>query len=80
MQIRSNQDEARELSTIIALYRPDHTIEKLAVVTSEAEGWQTVSSGGGFTLPAQLEGYYVKVFVWDSMDSMQPLGEAIMFP
>jgi hypothetical protein len=78
--VTNNQDDPRKMSSIIALYRPDHAIEKMVLVTSEVEGWGTESFNGGFTLPDQTNGYYVKVFVWDSLEGMQPLTEAVQFP
>lgn len=80
MPISNNQADTKKLSTIIALYRPDRTLEKMVIVTSEIDGWTTESINGGFTLPSQVSGYEVKIFVWDSLEGMQPLTDSVTFP
>jgi|GEM_PF-1061607 len=78
--IRNNQGESREISAIITLTRPDQRVEKAVTVTSLMESWKTGSFNAGFLLPNKVEGYLVKVYVWDGLDGMFPLTEVFRFP
>ncbi|WP_246608925.1 carboxypeptidase regulatory-like domain-containing protein [Paenibacillus agaridevorans] len=68
-----------EAALIIALYSPKGTMESMSYVGAQIQPFETVTLSTGLSTPAAVNGNYVKVFVWDSLQGMQPLAEATTF-
>lgn len=71
---------ANTASLVAALYDSKGVLEGYAVQTKnvEAEGSEDIIVS--FDLPQNTRGYYIKVFVWDSFESMLPLANMVFFP
>ncbi|HHV98914.1 MAG TPA: fibronectin type III domain-containing protein, partial [Clostridiaceae bacterium] len=77
--IVNNGSKKANACFIIALYGPEKTFEKLAYIQGTIDAGETITLNGGFTLPDDVTGHFVKVFVWDSFEGMQPLSKAVIF-
>ncbi|NLL71811.1 MAG: hypothetical protein GX238_11875, partial [Epulopiscium sp.] len=76
-----NQSKANKpVALIVTLYNNEHSVERIALVEKELLSGQEEKMRAGFNLPENIEGYYVKVFVWDSLEGMKPLSNAVYFP
>ena len=64
---------------IVALYKPNHSISRIAFADQSINSGDIQSFGAGFDLPDDVSGYYMKVFVWDSLEGMKPLADAVQF-
>nr|WP_238357686.1 discoidin domain-containing protein [Cohnella zeiphila] len=80
VKIANLQAEPQEATLILALYAPDHSL------ASYADGKMTVAAGGtvhlqtGLQLPGEVDGYTLKVLVWDTLEGMHPLAGAVPLP
>jgi len=75
----NNSADAADACLIVALYSPEHAVKNISYVEGRIGAGQTYSFNTGFRLPADVTGYYVKVFVWDSISGMRPLSNAVTF-
>ncbi|SFT14161.1 Aryl-phospho-beta-D-glucosidase BglC, GH1 family [Paenibacillus sp. BC26] len=73
----TNHDEAQSALMVIALYDANGDIASLSYVQKTLAEGETVSFSGGFNLPANTEGYAVKVMLWNNFEDMEPLADAI---
>lgn len=69
---------------IVALYDSNHAVKSLSLAERTLGAEETVELSAGFNLPENIEGCYIKVLVWNSMDiengGMQPLSNQVIFP
>lgn len=77
--ITNNATAAGNACLILALYSPDGSVKNVSYLDGEIAAGQTYNFNAGFKLPENIAGYYVKVFVWDSMSGMTPLSNSITF-
>lgn len=76
----TNQTAATQHAAfILALYAPDGTFRSLSYVEGSLQASETLTLSAGFLLPQDVTGYVVKVFVWDSIEGMQPLSNVVVF-
>lgn len=78
--IKNQSKGNKPVALIVALYNNQHSVERIALVEKELLSGQEEKMRAGFNLPENIEGYYVKVFVWDSLEGMKPLSNAVYFP
>nr|WP_244865101.1 5'-nucleotidase C-terminal domain-containing protein [Xylanibacillus composti] len=78
--ITNRTSEDKQASLIAALYDANGSVRNISFVDKQIGAGDTVTLNAGFSLPENVEGHVVKVFVWDSFHSMQPLSEAVAFP
>ncbi|HHW00651.1 MAG TPA: hypothetical protein GXX36_14025 [Clostridiaceae bacterium] len=77
--ITNNFNSQGNACFMLALYGPDKTFENFAYIQATLDAKQIYIFNAGFTLPSDIEGYYIKAFVWDSMEEMQPLSNTVIF-
>ncbi len=77
--ITSNMGTPEDACFIVALYDSGNTLKNISYLDSTVSAHGTLTFNAGFALPSDVTGYYVKVFVWDSMDGMLPLTNATTF-
>jgi hypothetical protein len=77
-----NKDKVgRTGELIVAVYDANNTMVNYATSGLEmVEANSTVQLTAGFNLPEDVAGHKIKVFVWDSMDTMKPLSQVVLFP
>lgn len=81
-EISNNTEEAMDISLVAALYTSDGTLVK-CVVTTETLAGESVGNPVELIidLPNDVgDGHYLKVFTWNSTDTMRPLETKTMFP
>jgi hypothetical protein len=71
--IRNNTSEPNPVTFVVVLYNKKGEIENLSGVTNEIISGATETFTGGFKLSGDNSGYYVEVFVADSLTGLQPL-------
>ncbi|HHW00653.1 MAG TPA: hypothetical protein GXX36_14035 [Clostridiaceae bacterium] len=79
ISITNNFEVPGNACFILALYDSDNRLKNISYIDRPIEANKTFTFNAGFTLPDDVEGYYVKVFVWDSINGMQPLSNVIIF-
>ncbi|MFC5701839.1 alpha-amylase family glycosyl hydrolase [Cohnella faecalis] len=65
---------------IVVLKNAGGDVVNAAYVEKSISGGGTETLTAGFKLPNTVTGYYIEVFVWDTLDGMQPLSNKITFP
>lgn len=80
VSIANETGEERQASLIVALYDEKGSMVNLSYVDKLIGAGETVTLNAGFLLPKHVKDYSLKVFVWDSLEGMQPLSEAVVFP
>lgn len=80
VHVINNIAEEAPATLIVALYNPDHSIDSIAYVTKRVGAGSTDSLHAGFVLPSDMEGHYIKAFVWDTIQGMRPLSGAALVP
>lgn len=78
--IKNETNEAKQATLIFALFGATGSMENVAYVDKLIGATAEETFNAGFTLPANIEGKYAKVFVWNSFAGMQPLSNAYTFP
>lgn len=78
--ITNNRQETAQAAMIVALYNKNNTLQRLSLVGRQMNAGETIEMEAGFDLPEDVEGSYVKVFVWDSLEEMNPLSDEVRFP
>ncbi|MBD0379472.1 DUF4185 domain-containing protein [Paenibacillus sp. WST5] len=71
--IRNNTDTANSVTLVVALYNKKGEIENVSGLSKAITPGTTETFSGGFMLPGDNSGYYVDVFVADSLTDMQPI-------
>jgi hypothetical protein len=72
--------QPQKTGLILVLYAPSGRVADLDYIEEEIPARGEVSLRASLTLPDRLDGYYTKVFIWDGLESMQPLADATWFP
>ncbi|OXM85441.1 hypothetical protein [Paenibacillus rigui] len=70
----------KQLTLWFVLYDANHTMIDFSSAVAELKPGETRTLGAGFILPAEVSGYKVKVFIWDSLDRLEgqtPLAEEL---
>ncbi|MDR6881473.1 hypothetical protein [Bacillus sp. 3255] len=71
----------KKLTFWFVLYDGNNTMLDFTSAVAELKPGETKSLGAGFTLPAQVSAYKVKVFIWDSLNNVigqSPLAEELV--
>lgn len=71
----------KQLTLWFILYDVNNTMIDFSSAVAELKPGETKTLGAGFTLPAQVTGYKVKVFIWDSLKDIigqTPLSEELV--
>ncbi len=68
-------DEDKDALLIVGLYDKSNTMVTYAYSEKEVEAGETLNLGAGFKLPENSSGYKVKIFVWDSWESKNPISD-----
>jgi hypothetical protein len=78
-QITNSTSNAKQVELIVVLYDANHTMVDYSSVIADFEAGETRTLKAGLTLPAQVNGYKLKAFIWDSLGGMKPLsGESLL--
>lgn len=67
--------ETKNALLIVGLYDKSNTMMNYAYSEKEVKIGETINLGAGFKLPENSSGYNVKVFVWDSWESKNPISD-----
>lgn len=67
--------ETKNALLIVGLYDKSNTMMTYAYSEKEVKAGETIDLGAGFKLPETSSGYNVKVFVWDSWESKNPISD-----
>jgi len=78
--VENHQSNPQDVGLIIALFSPSGRLADMAYIEEQVRAFDKVVFRVGLTLPGQIDGYYAKVFIWEGLDSMQPLTDAVLFP
>ncbi|UJF35574.1 hypothetical protein [Paenibacillus hexagrammi] len=73
--------DKKQLTLWFVLYDNDHTMVDFSSASAELNPGETKTYSAGLTLPAQVTGYQVKVFIWDSLkdpNGLSPLSEELV--
>lgn len=65
---------------IVALYDKNNTMKDVAFISKTVKGKEKVDFSVGMTMPANISGYYIKVFIWDSITMQNPYSDVVSFP
>ncbi|MGN9165098.1 hypothetical protein ACTNDY_07380 [Tissierellaceae bacterium HCP3S3_D8] len=68
-------DEDKNALFIAGLYDKSNTMITYAYSEKEIKIGETIDLGAGFKLPENSSGYKVKIFVWDSWESKNPISD-----
>ncbi|MBZ4644878.1 MAG: hypothetical protein JG777_367 [Clostridia bacterium] len=81
VQVKNNDSQEGAVMAIVALYDGNDKMVNVSYISKEIPIGVTEELCAGFRLPANVDGYKVKVFVWDgtSLDTtaMQPLSNVV---
>jgi len=80
VSVKNQTEESRQAAVIVGLYNAGHALENVSFVSEVIPAGGTQELGAGFQLPEALDGHYIKTFVWDSLETMQPLSLSYRFP
>jgi alpha-L-arabinofuranosidase len=79
--VKNNKSDENSVLAIVALYDAQDRMVNVSYISKEIPVGVTEDLCAGFKLPANVDGYKVKVFVWDgtSLDAttMQPLSNVV---
>lgn len=73
----NNSASAKSAVLVIALYNKDNALKSHSFVEMTVNPGGTVKLKSGLALPANIEGYKIKVLVWDSIEGMKPLSNIV---
>ncbi|HHW00649.1 MAG TPA: hypothetical protein GXX36_14015, partial [Clostridiaceae bacterium] len=79
IDITNNFSEPGSACFILALYDSSNNLKSITFIEGEIKANDTFTFCAGFKLPSDVEGYYAQVFVWNSMEGMQPLSNVFKF-
>ncbi len=79
VKITNATSEDRDAALIVALYDSNNAIKNLSCISKKVASGQTEEFVAGFNMPLDTTGHYIKVFVWNSLEGMQPLSDAVVF-
>jgi 2',3'-cyclic-nucleotide 2'-phosphodiesterase (5'-nucleotidase family)/3',5'-cyclic AMP phosphodiesterase CpdA len=74
----SNLDISAE--AIVALFNRDKHVKAFGSSKEVVEAGKVKTLTVTITMPENIEGYYIKAFVWDSWENANPLSSAVKFP
>jgi len=69
-----------QATLIVALYDKNNTLKDIAYVSKNLVPGEKIDFSAGITTPNNVEGYYIKVFVWDSISGQIPYSDVVTFP
>ncbi|WP_214627655.1 metallophosphoesterase [Paenibacillus agaridevorans] len=69
--ISNNGEEAAKATFVVALYNPKGELERIASIERWINGAETFSFSTGFQLPDHVDGYRIKAFAWDDLQSRE---------
>jgi hypothetical protein len=74
-QITNTTPNAKQITLFVVLFDANMKMVDFSTLIEEFAPGETKTLSTGFLLPAQVNGYHVKAFIWDSLDGMVPLSE-----
>lgn len=76
VQVSNESNTTSDVTLAVVLYGPDHAVKQIVTETESVPFGTSVkvSTAEALQLPAAVDGYFMKIFVWDSLESMQSLG------
>jgi hypothetical protein len=77
-QVTNTTSKAKQIMIWFVLYDENHSMIDYSGVMSNFEPGEIKTLSTGFTLPAQVSGYYVKAFIWDNLNGMEPLSDQFL--
>jgi len=83
VNITNNTSESKQATIIIGLYDGNGSLKSYSSAQKNIMSGVTEELTAGLSIPEDINGYYIKMFVWDSMDTktgMHPLSNAVVFP
>lgn len=78
VNITNNTSENKSATLITALYDNNNLLRNLSFMAKEIPVGSKENFSTELVLPEQIEGYTLKVFLWDSLTGMKPLSDALM--
>jgi hypothetical protein len=79
-QVTNTTSTAKQMMLVFVLYDQNHSMVDFSGVMADFEPGEAKTLSTGFTLPAQVSGYYVKAFIWDNLGGMSPLSYQFLLP
>lgn len=74
-QVTNTTATTKRITLWFVLYNGSNTMIDYASVIADFEPGEMRTLSAGFALPEKVTGYYVKAFIWDSLDGMNPLSD-----
>ncbi|GAW28894.1 S8 family peptidase [Carboxydocella sp. ULO1] len=68
VEVRNCQAQGQQVMVIVALYNQHNQMENFVYVSKFIEAGAVEYLHAGFNLPSNVNGYKVKVFIWDGMN------------
>lgn len=75
--IRNKTNQDQTASIIAVLYAPGGAMANVSYLEQTVKAGESSYLNAGFALPAVTEGYELKLFVWDTINAMKPLSNAV---
>ncbi|WP_336747276.1 hypothetical protein [Paenibacillus sp. y28] len=72
-EIINTTDTQKTLSLFTVMYDSNGKMVDYAIITAEFAPQSTKTLSAGFVLPDQVNGYKLKAYIWDHVNSMKPL-------
>jgi len=73
----TNHGASQSATLVVALYDRDGDIAALSFIKKSIAKGESVSFTGGFNLPVNVSGYTAKVMIWNNLQEMNPLADAV---
>ena len=73
----SSVNEAKTATAIVAVYDSFGRLSETVYVSKNIPALADETIAAGMTIPAELEGGKVKMFLWNNVNTMQPYTKAI---
>lgn len=77
--IVNSTEKKMRVTLIAALYSPDGLV-KYGTNEKAVSDNTTVTFNVGLTMPEDLTGHYVRIYLWDSLSTLRPLKEVTLWP
>ncbi|MDF2960563.1 MAG: Pectinesterase [Paenibacillus sp.] len=76
-QVTNTTSSMKQVTLWFVLHDVNNSMIDYSSVIADFEPGETKTLSTGFLLPAQVTGYYVKAFIWDSLSGMKPYSDKI---
>ncbi len=79
-QITNTTSQAKQIALFVALYDSKQRMIDVSNLAATFAPGETKTLRTGFVLPERVNGYKLKAYVWDGLNSMKPLSEESVLP